>query len=306
MTGTEKFHVVDVLTLRFVGENTDGSTLHELQADHVSDVLEGLFELLDDMEKDGVFHAEGVKDSSLLVRPPKEGSFLLEVVRVVQENPDAVAMGAGALGIPSLGTMVWAVKQKILVGVKDYEKQVDGHVKVVWTDDTVSEVTEPVWNALRKRPVAKRRHLRKIMAPLADTRVQKAEVSNPESTAQERPSPFELDKIDYQKTQPDDSAEKVFEQLKVDGKIAALDFDNPNRWRIRANGESRIATVEDEYFLQRVGDGLQIGRDDVFRLTIEQVIVREDNQTKKKWTVTHVDWEEASDEERDAFGARSG
>jgi len=90
--------VVESLTLRFEGKAEDGGALHELRASHVAEVLQGLVGLSSDFAKAGVF-GDGPVGSELLVRPPKEGSFLIEVLRVVQENPDMVAAAVTASGI---------------------------------------------------------------------------------------------------------------------------------------------------------------------------------------------------------------
>ena len=49
--------VVDTLTLRFTGDDENGSTLHELRAAHVAEVLQGLVGIASDFGKAGVFHA---------------------------------------------------------------------------------------------------------------------------------------------------------------------------------------------------------------------------------------------------------
>ena len=51
--------VVDSLILRFVGQDDDGTPLHELRAAHVAEVLPGVVGLSSDFAKAGVFDAEG-------------------------------------------------------------------------------------------------------------------------------------------------------------------------------------------------------------------------------------------------------
>jgi len=113
-------HVVDSLTLRFEGKAEDGSAIHELRAAHVADVLLGLVGITSDFDKAGVFHEDGPAGSEVLVRPAKEGSFLIEVIRVAGDaivladyavtvaNDFLQANGPiiGVTGIPTIGTII--------------------------------------------------------------------------------------------------------------------------------------------------------------------------------------------------------
>lgn len=76
---------VDSLKLRFAGEEGDGNALHELRASHVAEVLQGLVGLSSDFAKAGAFGDSPVS-AEVLVRPRREGSFVIEVIRTVHEN----------------------------------------------------------------------------------------------------------------------------------------------------------------------------------------------------------------------------
>jgi hypothetical protein len=95
-----------------------------------------------DFEKAGVFHEDGPSGSDILVRPAQEGSFLIEVVRVVTENWDTgkktVAAIAAATGTPSLSTMLWWSTNSMRADVKDFSYLDNGNVKGSGSPDRVA------------------------------------------------------------------------------------------------------------------------------------------------------------------------
>src|SRR4051812_14416528 len=104
---------VDSLILRFVGEEEDGTPIHELRAAHVAQVLQGLVELSSDFGKAGAF-GDGPGGSEVLARPAQEGSFIIEVVRFAQDNWET----ATTAGVPSLGTVLWWATKSVRANVK--------------------------------------------------------------------------------------------------------------------------------------------------------------------------------------------
>ena len=161
---------VDYLTLTFNGTNNSGATLHELRAAHVAEVLQGLVGLTSDFAKAGVFHDEGPAQSEILVRPPKEGSFLIEVLRVYTENAEVVKT-TGAYGVPTIGTILWWATKSMRAEVKDVTYLDNGNVKLAWQDNTVDEVPAAAWKELQTRKRRRKKQLRQIMAPLSDHHV---------------------------------------------------------------------------------------------------------------------------------------
>lgn len=127
------------MILRFVGEAEDGGPLHELRAAHVAEVLQGVAGIAGDFARAGLF-GEGLGGGEVLVRPAREGSFLIEVLRIVQENQDSLAAGLGATGAPSLASVIWWSTKSARADVSDFEYLDNGNVKVKWQDDTVDEV----------------------------------------------------------------------------------------------------------------------------------------------------------------------
>lgn len=294
MRENENLKVLEVLTLRFDGENKDGAPLHELKAEHVADVLEGLTELAQDFEKAGAFHMEGIEESELLVRPAKEGSFIMEVIRVAQENPEATKETLTFLGLPSLGSIIWWAKKKFTVGVENFEELENSNYKVYWTDGTASELSALTWNELQKRQPARRRQLRKIMAPLEDGRVKDAEVTAASNASTVETESFELDKNDFQAVKPLDEETTKSTTFKVDARMATVDFEK-EKWKVKTQDKTKSAIIEDEYFLKKVKEGLPISSEDLFTLTVREDKITKEEKTRTTWTVLNVAWEEEPD-----------
>jgi hypothetical protein len=283
--------VVDSLTLRFTGKNEDGTDVHELRAAHVAEVLQGLVGLSSDFDKAGAFHAEGPANSEILVRPAEEGSFLIEVVRVVVDNWAPIAAVGGTVGVPSLATIIWWATKSVRAGVKDFDRLENGMVKVIWQDDTAQEIPAAAWDELQKRTPRRKKQLRQIMAPLADTRVSALDVSAPDSDApaEEGPATYVLSKPDYDAVKPDSEIEETQNIFEVEAQMSAIDFDDPSKWKVKTKDRTRSATVEDSAFLTEVAGGLAIRKADIFRLKIREDTVTKNGRGRTHWTVLHVE-----------------
>lgn len=287
--------VVDTLTLRFVGERDDGTPLHELRAAHVAEVLQGLVGLTSDFDKAGVFHDEGPANSSIFVRPARPGSFLIEVVRVVWENLDQYKEATTAVGVPTIGSIVWWATKSARAGVKDFTYLDNGNVKVTWQDDTAQEVPPAVWAELQKRRRRRKKQLRQIMAPLSDQNVTELDISDPieqpETMARidTPPQTYSLDREDYDAVRPEDETEESWQIFETEAQMSAIDFDDPSRWRVKADGRTRTVTVEDDRFLRRVAGGLAIRPKDIFWLRIREDSVKKNGRTRTAWTVLSVE-----------------
>lgn len=286
--------IVDSLTLRFVGENEDGFALHELRAAHVAEVLQGLVGLTSDFDKAGAFHDEGPSDSEVLVRPAENGSFLIEVVRVVTENWDNVKDTVAAAGVPSLATIVWWATKSQRADVKDFTYLDNGNVKITWQDDTAQEVPPAVWKELQKNKRRRKKQLRQIMAPLADSRVTELDVAAPveahQPAAQDKaPQKFVLERADYDAVRPEDEIKESSETFEVEAQMSAIDFDDPTRWRVKTRARTRNVTVEDEKFLGQVARGLAIRPQDIFWLQVREDATVKNGRLRTKWTVVSVE-----------------
>ncbi len=283
--------VADILTLRFDGRESDGTALHELRAAHVAEVLQGLTGLSSDFAKAGVF-GDGPAGSDVLVRPPQNGSFLIEVVRYVHDHAALVGTYAAVAGAPTLSQIIWWATRKARADVSDFEYLENGNVKVSWQDNTAEEIPASAWRELQKRDLRRKKHLRQIMAPLSDPRVSSVDIQSPptaESDGTEGAETFTLTRPDYDAVRADDDVtenQKVFE---TEAQMSAIDFDNPKKWRVKTASVTRAATVEDQDFLGRIANGLAVRKSDIFRLTVREDTVEKNGRTRHKWTVLKVE-----------------
>lgn len=279
--------IVDSLTLRFDGEEKDGTAVQELRAAHVAEVLQGLVGLSSDFAKAGVF-GDGPAGSEVLVRPAQQGSFLIEVVRFIQDHHEAIE----AAGVPTLSQVIWWATRSARADVSDFEYLENGNVKVSWQDNTVREVPLPAWQELQKRGRRRKKQLRQIMAPLSDARVSSVEIQSPpaaEVEAGEDAEAFTLTRPDYDAVRPDDEINERQEIFETEAQMSAIDFDNPTRWRVKTKDATRAATVEDKDFLGRVANGLAIRKSDIFKLTVREDMVEKNGRSRRTWTVLQVE-----------------
>jgi len=282
--------IVDSLTLRFVGEEEDGSTLHELRAAHVAEVLLGLVGLSGDFAKAGAF-GDGPAGSDVLVRPAQEGSFIIEVVRVIHDNAPTIAAGATAVGVPTLGKIIWWATRSARADVQDFSYLENGSVKITWQDNSSEEVPKAVWQELNKRDRRRKKQLRQIMAPLSDQRVSAVQVENepaPELAEGEAEEAYTLTRPDYDAVRPADEIDERQNIFEAEAQMSAIDFYNPTKWRVKTKDVTRTATVEDTDFLGQVANGLAIRKSDIFRLKFREDVLEKNGRTRRTWTVLQV------------------
>lgn len=286
-------HIVDSLTLRFVGKDEDGTDLHELRASHVAEVLQGIVGLSSDFDKAGVFGTDGPANSEVLVRPAQQGSFLIEVVRVVQElDWDVVAKVGVLAGVPSLSQVIWWATKSVRADVKDFDRLENGNVKVIWQDDTAQEIPVEAWDELQKRTRRRKKQLRQIMTPLSDARVTSLDVASAPTKAieaPEEPEVYVLSKSDYAAVQPSDEIEENSDFFDIEAQMSAIDFDDSTKWKVKTKNRTKTATMEDANFLARVADGLAIRKGDIFRLKIREDATTKNGSTRRVWTVLRVE-----------------
>ena len=283
--------VVDSLTLRFDGEEADGSALHELRAAHVAEVLQGLVGLTDDFDKAGVFDTDGPANSEILVRPAQEGSFLIEVIRVVNEVIVANAPIETVVGLPTIGMILKWATRSARADVQSIERDKgNGLVKITWQDNTMDEVPTAAWEELNKRRRRRKKQLREIMAPLSDPRVKSLDValSPAVGDAVEEPEVLVLRRSDYDAVRPEDEVEEKYKTFEVEGQMSAIDFDNSKKWKVKTKDETRGAVMDDQEFLARVAGGLAIRKDDIFSLKVRADSKTKNGSTRTTWTVVKV------------------
>ncbi|WIB69789.1 hypothetical protein [Curtobacterium sp. MCBD17_026] len=286
--------VVDTLTLRFVGRGENGADLHQLRAEHVAEVLQGLAGLAADFDAAGAFDVDGPANSEILVRAPREGSFIIDVQHVVTETAavvEAVGGVTGALGLPTLAGVIFYATKSARADVKDATR-IEGTdlVKITWQDDTIDEVPVKVWDELKVRKRRRKKHLRALMAPIGDSNVAALEViPGPNSPAPTPEQPvLELRRADYDAVRPETEVEETDDVFDVEARMSAIDFDDPAKWRVSTVDVKRGAVMEDEAFLVQVADGLAIRKDDIFDLRIREDRKTTDGRTRSTWTVLKV------------------
>lgn len=281
----------EALTLRFQGKEEDGTDIHELRAAHVAEVLTGLVGLSSDFAKAGAF-GDGPAGSEVLVRPAQEGSFIIEVLRVVQDlDPTTIAAYAAAGGMPTLGQIIWWATKSARAEPSAVQYLDNGNVLVSWQDNTVQEIPQAAWRELNKRDRRRTKQLRQIMAPLSDQRVSSVEVEAvppAEIEAGEAEAAFTLTRPDYNAVKPEDDITETSEIFDTEAQMSAIDFDDPTRWRVKTTDENRLATVEDDDFLGRVARGLAIRKSDIFNLKVREDAVEKNGRTRRTWTVLEV------------------
>lgn len=133
------------------------------------------------------------------------------------------------------------------------------------------------------------------MTPLSDERVTELEVKRPDVEAPEvdaeeaPPVAYSLDRADYNAVRPDDEIEETFEIFDSEAQMSAIDFDDPERWRVKTKEGTRTATLRDDEFLGRLANGLAIRKSDIFRLQIREDTLTKNGRTQRKWTVLKVE-----------------
>lgn len=294
-----------VVQLRFVGESDDSN---EIGALALAQSLEGLVELTRELNSSGEF---GSGPTPILrVRPPSEGSFVIEALVWLQANPItgtgvALAGVAGVAGAKQVGTAAGkAVVDAVSVGIRrlrgeqpvDFERLADGDVKVKWPDDSVSEVRKETWDKLQQMKRPTRKALQKLLTPL-DGEASKLELRDATVDASteeilKKPAEAVARREDYLEASieidPPFENERFFE---TEARIRSLDFDNNKKWRIETTDEgNRQATIEDTAFLATLDrPGQAIHKNDIFWIKVREVHAKErGHNATTEWNVIEV------------------
>lgn len=287
--------IVDILTLRFDGEDEDGTKLHELRASHVAEVLQGLVGITSDFAKASAF-GDGPGGSEVLVRPAQQGSFLIEVVRFVLDNKDSIVPVLEYAGVPTVSQIIYWSTKSARANVKGVDYLDNGNVLLSWSNDTVDEVPKEVWDELNKRKRRRKKQLRQIMAPLGDARVTQLQVqsgppfvdNDAKTDEDEDGDHFTLTRPDYDAVRPEDEVEETQNVFETEAQMSAVDFDRPDNWRVKTPDVRRNATVADTDFLARVAGGLAIRKTDIFNLRVREDAIEKNGRTTRMWTVLEV------------------
>lgn len=299
-----------VVQLRFAD---DGDNVRDISAADLAEVLEGLVELTRELAKAGEF-GDGAPPR-VRIRAPKEGSFVLEAVVWLQDNPIAttgLAAAAGALGAAAGKAVADAIGAGIrnLRGQQpvDFDYLENGDVKVKWPDNSVSQVRRETWDKLQEMKRPTRRALSKIMTPL-NTDADKLEVRDApvDATTDEilsTPADAVAIRTDYltaiQVHEEAQEHQRIFETEAV---LATIDFDNTAKWRVKTTREgTRTATIEDVEFLRGLDRGEAIHKNDIFWLKVQETTTKEPGKNvRTEWAVIEVQRTRRGDTGGDAF-----
>jgi len=293
-----------VVQLRFADE---GDNVRDISASDLAAVLSGLVEFSSELAKSGEF-GDGIAPR-VRVRAPKEGSFILEAVVWMQENPiGAAGLAVAGTAATAAGKSIGAAAGKAVVtaisaGIRnlrgqkpsDFTYLESGDVKVTWPDNSVSELRKETWDKLQQMKRPTRRALSKILTPLntdAD-RLEVRDASVAETTEQILSTPAEAVAIrgDYLSaiTEPDDSFEneRIFE---TEATLGSIDFGTNQKWRVETTREgTRKANIEDLDFLHGLDRGDAIHKNDIFWLKIRETITKERGRNAStEWAVIEV------------------
>lgn len=279
----------DLLQLRF--RDDDGS-LTSLNAVEMAEVLQGLSELAGDMGKVGLF-GDGVPPE-LRIRPPKEGSFIIEgMLQWAMENPEAAHGMTFGTGAALAGAFQSGVK--ILRGeLEDFQPQENGMVKVLWRNAPPQEIPLAAWNRLRSMKRPTRRALRKIMAPMSEdassleVRTGRATETTDEVLTADLFTVATRDDYRTAAYESEDPEEK-FAEFDAEAQFTNVNFEG-DKWRVVTLHGTRQATIEDQEFLRAVDKGLPLHKNDIFDVTIHETRVQSPGgKTMIEWALTRVE-----------------
>lgn len=292
-----------LLQLRYTDE---AGEITDLNAAELAEVLEGLVAFTSTMAKKGLF-GDG-PPPEIRVRPPREGSFIIDALVVIGDGVDALVSAYDALGLDNDTVetgrdmvVATALAKAIGVGTRairgnrpvDVDDMADGRVKVRWADQTFDVVPRKVWDELEtmKRPT--KRAMRKILAPLSDEAdMLEVRPGSPKDERDELSTKVPMvvaDRGDYRAAahEPDDVEEVPF-TFESEAQLTSIDFRRGEKWRVSTTQGTRMATIEDSDFLRALDQGMALHKNDVFDVTVEGVATTKNGRTTTEWTLTRV------------------
>lgn len=283
-----------ILQLRFAdGKGSDT----QISAWELAQSIEGVAGIAEELGKMGFF-GEGMSPE-LQVRPPKEGSFVLDFVVPITDMAHNDPGGTAAL-FGTLGTgFAYAIHNgvKLVKGdrVKDIEP-VEGNeeiFKVTWQSGEVTHTPVDVWQKFQRMPRKTRKNFQKLMAPLEDSadRLEIRSGTTSQSTEEIMNTPVveEYDHRDYREVSYEPPAEEDVETIfDVEATFQSMNFEFGKKWKIISTAGSRMATMEDEDFQKLIDSGLKIGKDDLFNVTIKETISHNLGKARSSWAMTKI------------------
>ncbi|MFS0718832.1 hypothetical protein ABC337_05095 [Arthrobacter sp. 1P04PC] len=285
-----------------VGELTDGlvqlrfsdeaGTIHDLNAAEMAEALQGLVELNAQMAKAGLY-GEGAHPE-IRVRPPEKGSFIIEaVVQWAAANPEGAVSISGSAGAAltwAIGTGVKLVRGDV---VDDFDYLDNGNVKVKFKNGSPEEVPRKVWEELNTKKRRTRKTLSKIMAPLGDDadllEVRDGDATETTSQIMGAAPDLVVGRDDYRAAVREiDDVEERESDFEAEAQLRAIDFRRGEKWTVKTLHGTRKAKIEDEEFLLQLDRGLALHKNDIFDVTIHEVITTKNGRNSTQWSLTKV------------------
>ena len=289
-----------VVQLRF----TDlAENVTDINAAELAEAIQGLVEYTSEMARSGLFGDEAPPE--LRVRPPKQGSFIVEaVLQLYNDAPDAV-VGTGVAAVAGLAQSIRVGIRRLREEPADVEYLDTGEVKVSWPSGTFDEVPVEVWHKLRQNKRRTRHALRKLLAPLGDD-IETLEIrdgSAQASTSEILASTPEVvaERSDYRAAQyEEDEIEELESEFEAEAKLRSIDFRDGAKWTVQTVDGTRKATVEDEEFLRRLDEGMAIHKNDIFDVRIREVAMVKNGRTVREWALIRVSRKRRGDDDDDS------
>jgi hypothetical protein len=287
-----------LVQLRFAD---DDGNVRDIDAAELAEVLQGLVELTSQLAKAGAF-GDGIPPQ-VRVRPPKEGSFIVEAIVVWSlANPEAALGMALTTGATLAKGIDIGLKKLRGLEPTDFEFLDNGDVKLKWPGNKVDQIPVEVWNQLRamKRPT--RKALRKIMAPLGDD-VQRLEVRQgrvDETTDELLNTPPEAvaDLSDFRSAALEPvEAPEVVTSFDAEARLRSIDFRPGEKWRVETNVGSRLAYMDDPAFLLELDRGMALHKNDIFNVKIREIRTTTDGRMSREWFLIDVKRKRRGDED---------
>lgn len=310
-----------VVQLRFAD---DDNNVNDISASDLAEVLEGLVEFSGELAKSGEF-GDGAAPR-IRIRAPKEGSFIIEALVWMGENPiGAAGLGVAGTAVVAAGKSFGnaagkAVAEALGAGIRNLRGQKhvgfdyleNGDVKVAWEDGSVSQVRRETWEKLQQMKRPTRRALSKILTPLntdADKlEIRDASVNDTTEEILQTPADAVAVRADYLNAivEPEEEYEneRIFD---TEATLGAIDFDNTAKWRVKTTHEgTRTATIEDVQFLQGLDRGDAIHKNDIFWLKVKETTIKERGKNvRTEWAVIEVSRTKRGDTDGDAHDGDS-
>ncbi|MFW0169253.1 hypothetical protein [Rothia sp. P4278] len=283
----------EVLQLRFTGSEAND---HQLSAWELAQTLEGVAGFIEEMLQ--VSSQGEMVNDPVKVRPLQEGSvaieFVVNIANWVAANPEgalATISTGGGISLTSIRAGMNIAKHGL---AEDFEYQEHNDTyKVKWRAGFSEEVPAKAWEALQKEKKKTRKNLQKILEPIGNSAQQlemrTADTATDSAKLMQEPAAVTYDQEDYRAVSYDYDEEVVHKRtFTAEASFTTLDFRPGKKWRVRSTQGNRLATMADDGFQKQIDEGLKIGADDLFEITVFEETTEKGGRTSIEWTIVQV------------------